>query len=77
MVWHKSVIIFLFHSMDIFFIYMKIEEMITLWPKVEKAIQRAPLSPTLHVKHEVLQGMDRKRACHWLRDPTTKSKTPV
>ena len=23
------------------------EEMITQWPKVEKAVQRAPLSPTL------------------------------
>ena len=44
MVWHKSVI-YLPLSLHEQVVHL-CEEVITIWPKVEKAVQHAPLSPT-------------------------------
>ena len=49
MVQHKSVI-FLPMSLHGQIIHLR-EEMITPWPKVEKVVQRAPLSPTSNAMH--------------------------
>ena len=56
MVQHKSVI-YLPLSLNGQIIHSR-EEMITLWPKVEKAVQRAPLSPTLNNGSSLFSGRE-------------------